>query len=107
MNLQAYESKCRDLGIEYHWLPLRDKWIPIESSFFKKLINIWRILQTSDNEKMLVHCNGGRGRTALFAVCLLLLYNMSYRDAVEIVRSARPRMLRNPLQQLFCFHCWV
>jgi len=106
MGLQSYAQKCHQRGIAFHSVPLRDKWIPINQKFFREVIRIYRCVY-STNETILIHCNGGRGRTAVFAVCLLLLCGLNFSEAVTKVRSARPRMLRNPLQIIFCFHCWI
>jgi len=49
----------------------------------------------------LVHCNGGRGRTGL--VVAACIYNLGYTidQSINMVRTARTGMLRNPAQELF------
>jgi len=50
---------------------------------------------------ILVHCNGGKGRTGLIVVSCLIVLGVPVDQAVQILRTARPGMLRNPAQEVF------
>jgi len=55
-----------------------------------------------EDMRVVVHCNGGKGRSALVTAAVLIgLSDMSAGTAVACVRAARPGSLRNPLQILF------
>jgi len=54
---------------------------------------------------MLVHCNGGKGRTGLLIVACLKHLGISQTDATNKIRKARPGMLHNPAQQAYLM--WV
>jgi len=49
-------------------------------------------------KKILIHCNGGKGRTATVVVCCLIVSGSPVNQAIERVRKARSGTLRNPLQ---------
>jgi len=61
-----------------------------------------RLVERIDNDmRVVVHCNGGKGRSALVAAAVLIGLGVSRCAAVAGVRAARPGSLRNPLQILF------
>lgn len=90
--------------------PIRDKWLPtegIDSTFVDLIDSMLESLQ--EGAALSVHCNGGKGRTGTVVACCLLA--ASYRrtgrawslaKVIRVMRKARPGMLKNPLQQLFC-----
>ena len=57
----------------------------------------------SDGEErgsVLVHCYGGNGRTGMFLAAFLMKYNqMSAADAIQAVRSVRPRSVETRKQE--------
>ena len=57
-----------------------------------RIENGWRVV---------VHCNGGKGRSALVTAAVLIGLGVRYKAAVACVRAARPGSLRNPLQLWF------
>jgi len=91
----AAEVACRD------HLPVADKRAPSSTQAFDELIA--RLVDRIDNDwRVVVHCNGGKGRSALVAAAVLIgLSDLSARAAVACVRAARPGSLRNPLQLWF------
>eukprot|EP00088_Acartia_fossae_P019032 TRINITY_DN2103_c0_g1_i7.p1 TRINITY_DN2103_c0_g1~~TRINITY_DN2103_c0_g1_i7.p1 ORF type:complete len:176 (-),score=27.84 TRINITY_DN2103_c0_g1_i7:368-895(-) len=49
---------------------------------------------------VLVHCYGGNGRTGMFLAAFLMKYNqMSAADAIQAVRSVRPRSVETRKQE--------
>merc|ERR1711977_814992 len=89
------EFACRE------HLPIADKRRPHNTRAFDELIA--RLVDRIENGmRVVVHCNGGKGRSALVAAAVLIgLSDMSAKRAVACVRAARPGSLRNPLQLWF------
>ena len=56
-----------------------------------------------------VNTTGGKGRTGTVVAAVLLALNRaeSLGDAVNQMQSARPGMLRNPLQQMYVWHLGI
>ena len=93
---QRIEVACRE------HLPIQDKRSPGDARAFDALIT--RLVDRIEREdyKVVIHCNGGKGRSALVTAAVLIgLSDMSAGTAVACVRAARPGSLRNPLQILF------
>ena len=55
----------------------------------------------NDGMRVVVHCNGGKGRSALVAAAVLISLKVPYAKAVAGVRTVRSGSLRNPLQLWF------
>ena len=90
----AAEVACR----EHH--PIKDKRRPHDTRAFDELIA--RLVARIENGwRVVVHCNGGKGRSALVAAAVLIGLKVPYAKAVTGVRAARPGSLRNPLQLWF------
>jgi len=88
------EVACR----EHH--PIKDKRRPHDTRAFDELIA--RLVARIENGwRVVVHCNGGKGRSALVAAAVLIGLKVPYAKAVACVRAARPGSLRNPLQIWF------
>eukprot|EP01090_Pellita_catalonica_P006334 TRINITY_DN16544_c0_g1_i1.p1 TRINITY_DN16544_c0_g1~~TRINITY_DN16544_c0_g1_i1.p1 ORF type:complete len:168 (+),score=40.96 TRINITY_DN16544_c0_g1_i1:83-586(+) len=47
---------------------------------------------------VVVHCNGGKGRSGMVAVGVLITFGVPPSEAVQKVRTARPGTIRNPAQ---------
>jgi len=93
-NFQASEFECRE------HLPIQDKRRPHDTRAFDELIA--RLLDRIENGmRVVVHCNGGKGRSALVVAAVLIGLKVPYAKAVTCVRAARPGSLRNPLQLWF------
>merc|ERR1712094_46892 len=54
-----------------------------------------------EDHKVLINCNGGKGRSALVCAAVLIGLGVSQSAAVAGVRAARSGSLRNPLQLWF------
>ena len=89
------EFACRE------HLPITDKRRPGDARAFDALVA--RLVDRIEREDMrvIVHCNGGKGRSALVAAAVLIGLKVPYAKAVAGVRAARPGSLRNPLQLWF------
>ena len=83
-------------------LPIKDKRRPDDTRAFDELIA--RLVDRIDNDmRVIIHCNGGKGRSALVTAAVLIGLNddLSASAAAACVRAARPGSLRNPLQLWF------
>merc|ERR1719263_2035925 len=89
------EFACRE------HLPIQDKRRPPDTRAFDELIA--RLVdRINDGMRVVVHCNGGTGRSALVAAAVLIgLSDLSAEAAMKSVRAARAGSLRNPLQIWF------
>lgn len=100
MNRADFYEKVKNSQLESLELSIHDKWLPNSVENFNRVVNT--ILEHLQQDKtVLVHCNGGRGRTGL--VVAACIYNLGYSidQAIHIVRTARSGMLRNPAQEFF------
>ena len=91
----AAEVACRE------HLPITDKRRPHDTRAFDELVK--RLVARIEREdyKVVIHCNGGKGRSALVAAAVIIGLKVPYAKAVTCVRAARPGSLRNPLQLWF------
>ena len=88
------EVACRE------HLPIQDKHRPHDTRAFDELIA--RLVDCVERDmRVIIHCNGGKGRSALVAAAVLIGLKVPYAKAVAGVRAARPGSLRNPLQLWF------
>lgn len=85
-------------GIDHLMIPTRDY------LFAPSLVDISRAVDfihrhASHGSITYVHCKAGRGRSTTIVLCYLIEYkNMTPADALEYVRSRRPRVLLAPSQ---------
>ncbi len=82
-------------GVEYYMLPIADGKIKDLGSL-NRLAD--RLLQRIlEGHKVLVHCNAGRNRSGLLsALVVRRYYKISGQEALNYVRSKRPRAIANP-----------
>eukprot|EP01129_Flabellula_baltica_P003748 TRINITY_DN13483_c0_g1_i1.p1 TRINITY_DN13483_c0_g1~~TRINITY_DN13483_c0_g1_i1.p1 ORF type:complete len:330 (+),score=35.05 TRINITY_DN13483_c0_g1_i1:100-990(+) len=97
MNITELLPKVQSRNMEAIHLSIQDKWIPQSMEDFSTLIEVvlHRVLK---GKTVLIHCNGGKGRTGLVTVALLMQLGMSQESATNLMRSIRSGMLRNPAQ---------
>lgn len=73
---QESEPLCRQLGLDYHWIPVADMSVP-------ELSQVWRFIQLFDEPLVsLVHCYAGQGRTGLFVACYRIAGGMEVEAAI-------------------------
>jgi protein-tyrosine phosphatase len=88
---QAIESN--DLPWEQVLFPVPDFGVPDDRTGFLSLAcSIAAGLQA--DQRILVHCGAGIGRTGILAICVLMALGMGKEESYQIVRSAgsRPEM---------------
>lgn len=99
MKLTNYFDEIKKQFTSYHF-PIRDKWLPDTLGLCKCVEFILQELK--QGKKIVVHCNGGKGRAA--TVCASVLIAMgacNAREAISIIKQCRSGSLKNPLQQIY------
>jgi protein-tyrosine phosphatase len=100
MNYSDFYDRIRKSNMESLELSIHDKWLPNSVENFMKVVT--SILEHLQNDRtVLVHCNGGRGRSGLVVSACILNLGYPIDQAIQIVRTARSGMLRNPAQEIF------
>jgi len=98
--LPTFYEKIKHFGIESIEYSIHDKWLPNSVDNFIKVV--YRIVDYIKSDKtVLVHCNGGRGRTGLIVAACIMIIGYISEQAIQMVRHARSGMLRNPAQEVF------
>jgi hypothetical protein len=98
--LKDYFGQIHDLGMESYHFPIKDKWLPDTALMIKCVDFI--LLRLSENKRVVVHCNGGKGRAATICAGVLMIgEKYSSSDAISVVKLTRSGTMRNPLQILF------
>jgi len=80
--------------------PIKDKWLPRSS---EELIDLalWIAAHLEQGRKVVVHCNGGKGRAATVCCAVLMALGQSYQYSKSIIQETRPGTLVNPFQQVY------
>jgi protein-tyrosine phosphatase len=91
---------ARKYGLEFLSLPIQDGGIP--PSVSEAMAFVPQILdRLLTEETVVVHCRGGLGRTGLIAACCLTTVGHEARQAIAMVRTARPKAIENARQEAF------
>lgn len=105
MRISDLGATCAAHGLQWRHFAIRDKWVPRSTSDFVDCAVYPLVELLRDGKRVLVHCNGGKGRTGLLVACALHSLRTDPRQdvsvAVRAMRASRPGMLRNPLQQVY------
>src|SRR2546423_12583073 len=81
--------RAQAFGIDTHHLPIRDVSVP--DRLPAVVVTVERVVAAARAGKTLViHCRGGLGRSGLVAGCCLVAMGHPARDAIRLVRAARP-----------------
>mmetsp|Transcript_41716 Transcript_41716/g.96474 ORF Transcript_41716/g.96474 Transcript_41716/m.96474 type:complete len:312 (-) Transcript_41716:149-1084(-) len=103
-NVADIEQEAVAAGMDWDGsLAWRDKWLPSFSSIEEVVAQADMVLcQLRSSEKVvLVHCFGGKGRTGLLVVAILLAAGATLPEAVFAIRKSRKGTIMNPLQLLY------
>jgi protein-tyrosine phosphatase len=78
--------KTEKMGFNRYSIPIRDFTAPTLADF-KKFLDI--VSDSLEQGKVLVHCQGGTGRTGTFAAAYWIKKSLSANEAIKKVRKAR------------------
>lgn len=96
------ESFIRE-GIDVIHSGWKDMSVPDSPSFVLKLVKEMYDTIKIKNEKVLVHCHAGYGRTGIIIACFLIYsYEIKCEDAVNILRSYRKKCIEKKEQYNYC-----
>jgi protein-tyrosine phosphatase len=84
-------------GMDSIHFPIKDKYIPSSMEQFMVLIDTI-IEKLKEGKCVVVHCNGGKGRSGTVLVATLVAMGRKVQQAIEVVRKARSGTIQNPLQ---------
>merc|ERR1712183_367004 len=101
---EPYRALLKDHNITYINCPLPDKSTPstpaLQSRFDECLFQA-RKCQMEGN-RILVHCQGGKGRAALFICAFQARFRRwKPKKSIRVMRLTRPGTMRNPLQRMY------
>jgi len=84
-------------GMDSIHFPIKDKYVPNSMEQFMVLIETV-ILKLKEGKTVVVHCNGGKGRSGTVLVATLVALGRKVQQAIDVVRKARSGTIQNPLQ---------
>jgi atypical dual specificity phosphatase len=88
--------RTEEIGFNRYSIPIRDFTAPTLSDF-KKFLDI--VSDSLKQGKVLVHCEGGIGRTGTMAAAYWIKKGLSASKAIEKVRKSRPGAMEIPEQE--------
>ena len=69
------QALCRQVGLDYHWIPVEDMSVPT-------LDQVEQFLRLVERGVHLVHCWAGQGRTGLFVACYRIFHGWDVEEAI-------------------------
>eukprot|EP01090_Pellita_catalonica_P001985 TRINITY_DN11674_c0_g1_i1.p1 TRINITY_DN11674_c0_g1~~TRINITY_DN11674_c0_g1_i1.p1 ORF type:complete len:814 (+),score=213.96 TRINITY_DN11674_c0_g1_i1:109-2550(+) len=100
LRIKSIFSELKARNIKSLFMPIKDKWIP--KSMVRLIGLVEKILAClRQEETVVVHCNGGKGRSATVLVAVMIAMGRPVSDATKIIQRTRKGTLKNPLQQAY------
>ena len=88
-------------GLRGHWLPIPDGSVPPSQDDLDALLATLR-QRLTEGASVVIHCEGGKGRTGVVAGCLLVSLGVSVPEALDRLNEARgPGCPQNGIQRAF------
>lgn len=92
-----YERDCLS-STKVIYYPIIDYSIPKMETFYTLMDDLLEEYNKGTN--ILIHCMGGRGRSTIVSACLYgRIFNCSYEEAIEVIRSKRGPHIPETKQQ--------
>lgn len=91
---------ARNAGLRSLWFPIADVSVPSDLEATCALVD-GIVEYMSRGETIVVHCMGGLGRSGTIAACCLVARGHAPREAIRMVRSARPGAVEVASQEDF------
>jgi protein-tyrosine phosphatase len=88
LHLEAEAAHCQAHGINFVAFPIPDFGIPASITAAKRLVQ-QVATALNDNQQVVIHCHGGRGRSSLLAAAVLTQYGLSPQTAFTTIGQAR------------------
>ena len=87
-------SEIEKIGFKRYYIPIKDGTAPT----LPKSRKFFKIIKTS-KDKIIIHCQGGSGRTGTMAAAYWMKKGLSAREAIEKVRQSNPTAVETPEQE--------
>jgi protein-tyrosine phosphatase len=100
LGLPRLRDAARRAGLESLWLPVPDLSEP-PSLEAAAAVARQVLTRMAAGGTVVVHCRGGLGRSGTFAAGCLVVAGRTSRDAIRLVRAARPGAVETPGQVRF------
>ncbi|GMU56374.1 MAG: hypothetical protein AMXMBFR33_55200 [Candidatus Xenobia bacterium] len=99
LRLESEHSRelCQQLGLRYHYFPVRD-WTCPEQRQIEEFLSLF---EESPSGPLLVHCMGGVGRTGVFVSCYRVARGMDPGQAIRLSHTEVSWMSMNDEQMQF------
>ena len=100
LGVQALPEAMREVGIEWHHLPVQDVHAP-SPEFETRWVYAGARLRERlrSGERVLVHCRGGLGRAGSVAARLMVEFGAAPSEAIAQVRAVRPGAIETAEQE--------
>ena len=94
--VKVLAEELKGHGVAWHHLPICDLGAPDER-FETVWVELWPRLDLlfQNRGRAFIHCYAGLGRTGTVAALILMQYGQSARDALRLVRAARPGSIQS------------
>ncbi|MEL6191731.1 MAG: dual specificity protein phosphatase family protein [Bacteroidota bacterium] len=97
--LRETEVICREQGIIFFHFPILDMQIPDSKIEYLKLVKKLSSL-IEENQKLVVHCRQGIGRSSLLAAGILMNKGLSLEKTLKLLKESRGRDVPETRPQL-------
>jgi ADP-ribosyl-[dinitrogen reductase] hydrolase len=106
MSVTDLSVKTESLGIAWYHMPIKDACTP-DKRFISKWETFGPIMRhiLKNGVKILIHCQGGLGRTGMLAAQILVEFGMTPPDAINEVRRAHPGAIKTSEQEKYVYQC--